>query len=113
VKIPNATSAVIAEDKLCQYLLNPLHRRGASKAAVLLGMGYSAEHWQRLESDLRDQHLTVDIDAEADSEYGKRYEVFALLTGPNGRAMRFRSIWQVDRGTDFPRLITMYVEKNA
>jgi hypothetical protein len=36
-----------------------------------------------------------------------------LLTGPNGCAMRFRSICQVDIGTDFPRLITMYVEKNA
>ncbi len=28
MKIPKADKAVIATDKLCDYLLNPAHRRG-------------------------------------------------------------------------------------
>ena len=41
MKIPKADKAVIAKDKLCDYLLNPVHRRGGSKAKLLLSMGYS------------------------------------------------------------------------
>lgn len=48
MKVPNAGQAVIAEDKLCNYLLNLAHRRGASKAKLLIGMGYRPDDWQRL-----------------------------------------------------------------
>ena len=54
--IPKADKAVIAKDKLCDYLLNPVHRRGGSKAKLLLSMGYSGDDWQRLETDLRVHH---------------------------------------------------------
>ena len=110
MKIPQADQAVIAKDKLCEYLLNPAHRRGASKARLLLSLGYSVEGWQSLEAELRAQHLVADVIREADSDYGKRYEVVAPVLGPSGRAVRFRSIWQIDIGTNVPRLITMYPE---
>jgi hypothetical protein len=108
VKVPNAESALIAAEKLQQYLLNPAHRRGASKARLLIMMGYSATDWHQLEADLRVQHLTADIELETDTEYGVRYEVIAPLVGPNGRSIVFRSVWQIDRGTEFPRFITLY-----
>jgi hypothetical protein len=108
VKLPNADKAVIAPEKLTLYLLNPAHRRGGSKARLLLSLGYSAVHWQRLESDLRSQHLTADVELEMVTEYGGRYEIVAPLVGPNGRSITFRSVWQIDLGTDYPRLITLY-----
>src|SRR5947209_7042908 len=77
VKIPNADKAEIAEDKLCNYLLNPTHRRGASKAKLLISMGYSVADWQRLEADIRAQHLTAEVDRETDTDYGKRFEILA------------------------------------
>ncbi len=48
MKVPNAERAVIEEEKLCDYLLNVAHRRGGSKAKMLVRMGYSPEHsiWQ-------------------------------------------------------------------
>ena len=49
--IPMADEAVIAKDKLCDYLLNPVHRRGGSKARLLFSMGYSGDDWQQMESD--------------------------------------------------------------
>lgn len=110
MKIPKADKAVIATDKLCDYLLNPVHRRGGSKAKLLLSMGYSEDDWQRLESDLRVHHLAAEVDCETDSDYGHRYEIVAPLPGLGGGQVLFRSIWQIDIGTDFPRLITMYPE---
>jgi hypothetical protein len=110
VKVPNAEKAVIATEKLCNYLLNPAHRRGGSKARVLLSLGYSIANWQQLDADLRVQHLTADIECQEESEYGDRFEIVAPLIGPNSRSILFRSIWQIDSGTDYPRLITIYPE---
>jgi len=110
VKVPNAERAVIATEKLRNYLLNLSHRRGGSKARLLLSLGYAAATWQRLDADIRAQHLTTDVELQVDTEYGARYEIAAPLVGPNGRSILFRSIWQIDTGMDFPRLITMHPE---
>ena len=110
MKIPNATRAEIAEEKLREYLLNVEHHHGASKARLLLSLGYRPESWRELETDIRLQHLTVDVDVTKESEYGTRYEIVGPLVGPLGQSVDFRSVWQIDIGTDHPRLITMYPE---
>lgn len=110
MKIPNADRAVIAEDKLRDYLLNVEHHHGASKARLLHSMGYRPEGWQDLETDIRVQHLTIDVDVTKQSGYGTRYEIVGSLVGPLGWSAVFRSVWQIDTGTDYPRLITMYPE---
>jgi hypothetical protein len=110
VKLPNADKAVIAEDKLRTYLLNVEHRRGGSKATLLIAMGYSPDEWRRLEADLRKQHLTADCRSDEKTIYGQSYVIVAPLTGPGGRGVNFRSVWQIDTGTDLPRLVTMYPE---
>ena len=74
-------------------------------------MGYQADQWQRLETDLREQHLTADVEEVEENDYGTCYSVAAGMSGPDGRTILFRSIWQIDLGTDFPRLITMYPEQ--
>lgn len=53
MRIPNADKAIIAQEKLTDYLLNPAHRRGATKARLLLACGYRADAWQILEADER------------------------------------------------------------
>lgn len=40
MRIPNADQAIIAPEKLRDYLLNPAHRRGSAKARLLLACGY-------------------------------------------------------------------------
>ncbi len=110
MKVPNADQAVIAKDKLASYLLNVTHRRGASKARLLIAMGYRSGQWQGLEADLRAQHLTMEVDRVVETKYGLRYEIVAPLTGAGGRSVIFRSIWQIDTGTQIPRLITIYPE---
>ena len=111
MKVPNAENVVIATEKLRDYLLNPDHRRGGSKAKLLLSMGYRADRWRQLETDLRQQHLTADVKEVEENDYGTCYTIVAGLTGPEERTVAFRSIWQIDRGTNYARLITMYPEK--
>jgi len=106
--ILNADRAIIAPEKLRDYLLNPDHRRGSSKARLLLSCGYRAEAWQVLETHLRSQHLTIDYTATKNNAFGRRFEIRANLATPSGRTIIFRSIWQIDDGTEVPRLITMY-----
>jgi hypothetical protein len=110
VKLPNATNAIIPEEKLSAYLLDIEHVRGGSKARLLISLGYTRDQWQQLADDIRQAHLTADVVEQRNSPWGQRYDIVAPLTGPNGDTVLFRSIWQIDLGTDMPRLITMYPE---
>ncbi|MCC7127032.1 MAG: hypothetical protein IT178_19465 [Acidobacteria bacterium] len=106
--IPNADRAIIAEDKLTDYLLNMLHKRGGPKARLLLRFGYRSDNPQALESDLRVQHLSLEVARTHENAYGVVYEIEGPIKTPSARTVRFCSVWQVDTGTDVPRFITMY-----
>jgi len=108
MRIPNADKAIIAPEKLTSYLLNPDHTRGSTKARMLITCGYRAEACEVLEADLRQHHLTADFRKTKETPYGLRYVIRAILPTPSGRRVEFQSIWQIDDGTDVPRLITMY-----
>ena len=106
--IPNADRAIIAAEKLTTYLLNVSHKRGGPKARLLLSVGYRSDSPQSLESDLRVQHLSLEVTHTHQNAYGVVYEIEGPIETPNGRSVRFCSVWQVDTGTDVPRFITMY-----
>ena len=69
MKVPNADRAIIATDKLTGYLLNVSHKRGGPKARLLLSVGYRSDHSQSLESDLRSQHLLLDVSRTHENAY--------------------------------------------
>jgi hypothetical protein len=105
--VPNAERAVVAAEKATEYLLNMSHKRGAAKARLLVGVGYGPDTPRLLESDLRAQHLSVDVTRTSGNAYGVVYEIEGPIKTPSGKTIRFCSIWQIDAGTDVPRFITM------
>ncbi len=107
MKLPNGDRAVIEQAKLVDYLLNPDHERGGSKAKLLIECGYSSDNWQQLDTDIRAYHLTAEVTLTKETPYGMRYTVIGPLVTPAGRQLSIRTIWQIDKGTDFPRLITL------
>ena len=113
MKLPNAEHAIITPEKLRDYLLNLDHADGKSKAKLLHSMGYVAEQWKQLEQDFREQVLTEDASETEQNDYGTQYVIVSDLTGPNARSITFRSIWQIDVGKEYPRLITMYPETQS
>ncbi len=44
--VPKATEANVATEKVRDYLLNPEHPDGGSKAAWFRSLGYARDHWQ-------------------------------------------------------------------
>ncbi|RIK15444.1 MAG: hypothetical protein DCC52_18700 [Chloroflexi bacterium] len=108
MKLPNREKAVIAPDKLTDYLLNVEHKRGATKARLLIQFGYNSANWQQLDADIRLYHLNTEVDLVKQTVYGMRYEIRASLQTPSGRALMVRTIWQIDQGADVPRLITLF-----
>jgi hypothetical protein len=84
------------------------HRSGGPKAVVFRALGYRRDEWERLQSDLRAQHLDGDAELSSEDEHGVYHVIRGTLTGPNGRSGRFMSVWFVRFGEDFPRFITAY-----
>jgi hypothetical protein len=107
MKIPNSDRAVIEPSKLIDYLLNPEHRKGGGKAKLPKQFGYSQENWQQLEIDIRNFHLSADVDIIKETMYGVRYEISTYLLTPVGRSILVKTVWQIDKDTDIPRLITL------
>ena len=110
MRIPNADRAFIDSAKLRDYLLSRSHPVGRFKATFFLALGYSAEAWRQLESDLRSQHLSRDATPEESIVYGQKYTIRATLVGPSGRSAEVVSVWVVRTGEDFPRFLTAYPE---
>jgi len=42
-------------------------------------------------------------------EYGQRYTVDMLITGPNGKTATVRTGWIIKEGSDIPELATLWV----
>jgi len=108
LKIPNADQAIIDPAKLRDYLLSPSHPIGRFKAVFFHRLGYTQSDWQRLELDLRSQHLPMDARQMQAHPFGQTYEIAANLAGPSGMIAVVSSIWIVLDGEDRPRLITAY-----
>jgi hypothetical protein len=108
MRLPNADRAIIDAAKLRGYLLSATHPVGRFKAKFFGRLGYGVDRWGQLEVDLRDQHLSEDARLVAATAYGLKYEIRAILKGPNGQADVVVSVWFVRTGEDAPRFVTAY-----
>jgi hypothetical protein len=90
--IRNAARATIAAEKLTAYLLNPLHKRGGTKAKRLLSLGYRTNAPEILEVALRTQHLSLDPARISQNAFGFVYEIDGSIKTPSGKTARFVSI---------------------
>ena len=108
VKLPNRERAVIEPAKLTGYLLSLSHPVGRFKAAFFRSLGYDAVVWQKLEHDLRSQHLELEAAPIQGSSFGQKYEIRGPLVGPAGRCEVLVSVWIIRDGEEIPRLVTAY-----
>jgi hypothetical protein len=108
MKLPNADLAIVEREKIADYLLNPAHRYGASKARFFVEFGFSGETWEVFADVLREHGRTHDVARWRETGFGPRYEMEGEIPAPDGRRPHVRTIWQVDKGQIAPRLITAY-----
>jgi len=105
MKLPNAAQAIVEREKIVEYLLNSMHRYGASKAAFFTRFGFRADNWELLAEAFREHGRVYDMARQWETGFGPRNEVDGELRTPDGRSPRVRTVWQVDKGQIAPRLI--------
>ncbi|MCX7045758.1 MAG: hypothetical protein NTX50_09785 [Candidatus Sumerlaeota bacterium] len=108
MKLPQLDSAVVERAKIAEYLLNPYHRYGASKCRFFMEFGFHAEFWQALADALIEHAERHEVSKVKDTPFGPRFEIETDLIAPDGRRPCIKTVWQMDRGQTFPRLITAY-----
>jgi hypothetical protein len=106
-RLPHLYRAVVAEDKIVNYLLSVRHSSGRAKARFLESFGFSAQNWRALRDALI-AHATInDITASHQTRFGKRYDIDGPLPAPDGRAPTVRVVWFVESRENIPRLVTL------
>jgi len=108
MKLPNAHLAVVEREKIVDYLLNVVHRYGASKAHFFAEFGFQVETWENLAAALREHGQRYEVAKVKETGFGPRYEVDGELRTPTGQQPCVRTVWQLDHGNIAPRLITAH-----
>lgn len=108
MKLPGAERAIVSPDKVREYLLSPANPRAKGKAAFFQALGFSLDEWGVLQSALLDMAQNGLATPGQVSEFGTKYEIHGTIVGPIGRQAVIRTVWIVDAGEDYPRLVTAY-----
>ena len=110
MKLPNADQCQIEEDKLRDYLLNPSHPVGRSKAQFFQRLGFRADTWQTLAAALRQHAISGEVISTRATEYGMLYVVGGPLQSAAPGNLEICTVWHLDHGAVAPRLVTAYPE---
>jgi len=108
MRLPNADLAFVQREKITEYLLNPRHRYGGSKARFFFEFGFHTDEWEVLAEALRQHGQNHEVRFTRETSWGPRYEIDGELKTPDGRQPGIRTVWQLDEGEIAPRLITAY-----
>lgn len=110
MKLPGCDSAIVDDQKLVGYCLDPEHPRGKHKARVFARvLGFTAAN----ANELRQLLLAAAADSEAthtgSDAFGRRYVIEFEASGPKGSGV-IRSTWILRTGETTPRLTSCYVK---
>lgn len=109
MKLPNAENATVEIAKLRDYSLDATHEEGQHKAhvfAAALGICKDDADWLR--ESLLEAVRHHECERGRNTAFGQRYVLDFPLTHA-GATARVRSVWNVQPGETFARLITCYV----
>lgn len=109
MKLPNSDKAIVATEKLRDYILSPVHPVGRFKSIFFRGLGYNADTYEQLEADIR-RLLIADAELVTVTKFGTKYMVRGVLVGPNGRSSPIVTVWIILSGQVVPRFVTAYPE---
>jgi len=111
MKLPSAGVAIIALEKLRDYLLSLEGEDGRSQAIFFGGLGYTRDGWVTLEAGPRSQIRPQDAEELTPSRFGRKFAIRASLVGPSGIVTGVATIWIIQFGEEVPRFVTAYPKK--
>lgn len=107
IRLPQPDALRVDREKIVDYLLNPDHKDGASKAKFFTAFGFATDAWEVMAESLRQHGRRRDIVGEKSSGFGVKYELQCDLITPDGRNPCIWSIWIIETDEP-PRLVTAY-----
>ena len=111
MKLPNAENALIADEKLNEYCLNPNHDEGQHKAYLFSKLlGLDLNNPDEFRSMLRNIIDTEEVVINRPNEYGMLYYIDSTVIRPE-RTFRLRTIWIIRENEDFPRFVSCYIKR--
>ena len=106
MKVPNAAEAIVAREKIENYLLSFTSIEGYTKAVFFSRFGFCIDLWQDFAEALCFHCQQYEVLERNETTHGIQYAVVGAINTPDGRNPRIRTIWQIDHGTVRPRFIT-------
>lgn len=93
-------------------MLNSNHPVGRNKAKVIHSvLGYHYENWNVLADKIFDAIQTTAVSKIVETSFGTKYEIPVEITGETGRKLVLKTVWQIDKGSQIPRFITVTFNK--
>ena len=108
MRLPNADRAVVALNKVTDYLLNAAHPDNGGKAKFFEAMGFSPAEPARLSAALREVAMNGSATLHSESTHGAKFIVDGPITALSGKQALVRTVWIIDREQQSPRLVTAY-----
>ena len=111
--MPNHTKAITPTEKFANYSLDYNNPNAVGKAeAYERALGYTKSNAQGLVSQIHNAVTsgTAKPYQVSETEYGIKYKYRIPVTGPNGKTKNVIAVYQIDKGSSTPRLVTNYVE---
>ena len=94
---PDAEHAVVAKEKLLDYLLNPNHPVGGPKAAWFASLGYTSANWEGLRNDLLHVAESCNDFVPKASPFGVKYETEGKIGCEGYRLATVLVVWIVEK----------------
>ena len=110
--LPKYKLAAIPDEKLTGYALNMDHPVGRNKAIVFQKvLGYNVDNRDILLRQVRSGLAKYRAIEKQNTQYGRPFEVTMMICGANGRYAPVKTAWQIDNGSETPRLVSIYVDE--
>ncbi|MBD8961756.1 MAG: hypothetical protein EGR81_05835 [Ruminococcaceae bacterium] len=108
-RLNNHKNAVIARNKLKNYILNPT--KDESKAKFFKSLGYNMQNYERLERDMRAKLGTSKaLKYQTNPDGSVSFQV-NMYIGIDKKAL-VTTAWRIDNGSNVPRFITAYPNRS-
>ena len=108
MKLPNPDKALIQREKIADYRLNAAHPDNNGKAEFFETFGFRLNDWETLARAIRRGALDDEVIQHLETSHGVKYVLHAAMETPSGKSPLVRTVWIVDRGRNYPRLVTAY-----
>ena len=114
VSMPNHQKAITPVEKFVDYSLDYNNPNARGKAeAYEKALGYTKDNAYGLIKQISDAVTSGSVSPieVTKTEFGSKYKFRIPVIGVNGQLRNVIAVYQIDKGTDIPRMITNYVEK--